>query len=129
MESGNCHPDFKHLQREVRFIRDQINRINKQPNRLDERVDRSNRCNNRIVTEKRDSKEYFDICNERWASEVRARLSEIKELRKENHKLKSQIQNGIYTMRCAKCCKVLCDEIPGWYTKPDGFQYCDECEM
>ena len=79
-------------------------------------------------TQQKDSIHYFDCCNKRWASEVRARIAEIKELRKENHKLKSQIKNGIYEMRCAKCCKILCDEIPGWHTAPDSFQYCDKCE-
>ena len=135
MDSVNCHPEFKRLQREVRLLRDQMNRINRQPTRSGH----SNRCSRRKVTdyrvtdyrvtEQRKSKEYFDSCNERWAGEVRARLSEIKELRKENHKLKSQIKNGIYEMRCARCCKVICDEIPGWHTAPNSFQYCDKCEM
>ena len=163
MDPVNCHPEFKRLQREVRLLRDQMNRINKQPNKLGDRMgerlgdrmcemsgarmgersgERSGHSNrysrhrvteHRItwnrVTEQRKSKEYFDSCNERWAGEVRARLSEIKELRKENHKLKSQIKNGIYEMRCSKCCKVLSDEIPGWHTAPDSFQYCDKCEM
>ena len=122
MERDNCHPEFKRLQGEVRLLRDQMNR-------LSDRSDHSNRYLGHRVTDKRISKEYYDSCNKRWAGEVRARLSEIKELRIENHKLKSQIKNGIYEMRCGKCCKILCDEIPGWHTSPDSFQYCDECEM
>ena len=131
MDPVNCHPEFKRLQREVRLLRDQMNRLG---DRSGDRSAHSNRYSrSRVteyrVTEQRKSKEYFDSCNERWAGEVRARLSEIKELRKENHKLKSQIKNGIYEMRCGKCCKVLSDEIPGWHTGSDFFQYCDKCEM
>ena len=121
MESINYHPQLKPIQREVRSHSVPMDRINKQENRFGGRFGHWNKL--------WASKEYYDSCNKRWSSEVRGRLAEIKELRKENHKLKSQIKNGIYEMRCAKCCKVLSDEIPGWNTAPDGFQYCDHCEM
>ena len=116
MENVKYHQQLNQLLRALPQAVQPMDRINKQHNRFGL---------NKLWA----SKEYYDSCNNRWSSEVRARVAEIKELRKENHKLKSQINNGIYEMRCAKCCKVLCDEIPGWYTAQDGFQYCTQCEM
>jgi len=78
MEGLKYHQQLKRLQVEVKSLRVQMDIINNQ-----------NKCN--------------DSCNDRWAGEVRTRVTEIKGLRIENHKLKSQIKNGIYEMRCAKC--------------------------